>query len=161
MDESKTFDFKEQLKVGAKGEDLFLALYPKAEKTDGIKHDFILNGKTIELKTDSYDMETTKNFFMEHISDIKGLKDSDGKLGRENGVKMGGPWRALEDGVDYFVYLFQKQKKCFWFKPKPLVEFLNEHIKTLGYKVIRNKGWSSRGYAVEREKVAHLYLDIK
>ena len=153
MDESKTFDFQKQLKVGAKGEELFLSLYPNVTKTDGIKHDFEWNGKTIELKTDTYSMEDTPNFFMEHISDVKSMDSPK--------TKMGGPWRALEDGVDYFVYMFSKQKKCFWFRPKDLVKFLDEHIKTLGYKVIRNKGWTSRGYAVAREKVSHLYLDIK
>lgn len=153
MDEVKTFDFKKQLKIGAKGEDLFLSLYPEAKKADGIKYDFTWRGKSVEIKTDSYDMGATPNFFFEHISDVKSMESAK--------TKMGGPWRALEDGVDYFVYLFSTQKKCFWFKPKPLVEFLDEHIKTLGYKVIRNRGWSSRGYAVAREKVAHLYLDIK
>lgn len=149
MDETKTFDFKKQLTVGAKGEDLFLSLYPEVKKADGIKFDFTWKNKTIELKTDTYSMEDTPNFFMEHLSDAK------------NAAKLGGPWRALNDGVDYFVYLYQKQKKCFWFKPAPLVKFLDEHIKTLGYKVIRNKGWSTRGYCVKREDISHLYIDIK
>jgi hypothetical protein len=147
MDENKTFDFKKQLKVGAKGESLFLSLYPKLEKADGIKYDFMLGDKTLELKTDTYSMTETPNFFMEHLSDCKS-------------GKLGGPWRALQDGVDYFVYMYQAQKQCFWFEPKPLVEFLDVYIRTAGYKVIRNKGWTSHGYTVPRETLSHLFLKI-
>lgn len=145
MDENKTFDFKKQLKVGAKGENIFLSLYPNLEKADGIKYDFTMNGKTLELKTDTYSMTETPNFFMEHLSDIKS-------------GKFGGPWRALEDGVDYFVYMYLAQKQCFWFKPKPLVEFLDVYIRNVGYKVIRNRGWTSHGYTVPRESLEHLFL---
>ena len=92
-------------------------------------------------------MTETPNFFMEHLSDIKS-------------GKLGGPWRALQDNVDYFVYMYLAERKCFWFKPKPLVEFLNTYIKTKSYKVIRNRGWSSHGYTVPRESVEHLFLKI-
>lgn len=143
--EKKVFTFEEQLKVGNKGEKIFTSLYKDIEKADGIKYDFILNSKTIELKTDTYSMDKTPNFFMEHISDIKS-------------GKLGGPWRALNDNVDYFVYMFINEKMCFWFEPKPLVDFLDEHIKTASYKVIRNRGWTSHGYAVKRDILKHLLV---
>lgn len=147
MEKTKTFDFKEQLKIGDRGEKIFLELYPDAKKEDTKKYDFSFRGKTVELKTDTYKMEDTPNLFMEHIADIKT-------------GKMGGPWRALGDEVDYFVYMYLNEKVCYWFEPKPLVEFLEEYIKTVGYKTIRNKAWTSRGYTVPREKIEHLRLKL-
>lgn len=147
MEKNKKFDFKEQLIVGNKGEKIFLELYPEAKKEDTKKYDFSFRGKTVELKTDTYSMEETGNFFMEHIADIKT-------------GKVGGPWRALEDNVDYFVYMFLQEKCCFWFEPKPLVEYLDKYIKTVGYKTIRNKAWTSRGYTLPRELVENLRLKI-
>ena len=147
MENNKTFDFKKQLKVGARGEELFLSLYPQITKADGIKYDFTMGDKTIELKTDTYSMDKTPNMFMEHLSDTK------------NTEKVGGPWRALNDGVTYFAYMYIEQKQVFWFHPKELVDFMNEYIKQASYKVIRNKGWTSIGYAVPREKLKHLFLE--
>ena len=147
MAKSKTFDFNEQLKVGTRGEKIFLSLYPNLKKADGIKYDFTIDGKTLELKTDTYSMDDTPNFFMEHLSDTKT-------------GKLGGPWRALQDGVDYFVYMYLAEKKCFWFRPKPLVEFLDKYIQNESYKVIKNKGWSSHGYTVPRELLKNLIIEI-
>jgi hypothetical protein len=147
MARKKTFDFDEQLKIGNRGEKLFLELYPKVKKEDGRIYDFSLDGKTIELKTDTYSMDDTPNFFMEHLSDV-------------NTGRLGGPWRALEDKVDYFVYMFITQKQCFWFKPKPLVEYLDDYIKTVGYKTVKNKAWTSHGYTIDRELLKHLEIKI-
>ena len=47
MAKSKTFDFNEQLKVGTRGEKIFLSLYPNLEKADGIKYNFTIDGKTL------------------------------------------------------------------------------------------------------------------
>jgi hypothetical protein len=141
------FDFKEQLDIGAEGERVFHSLYPKLNKADGIKFDFELNGHTVELKTDTYSMDRTPNFFMENVSDI-------------DSGKIGGPWRAAQDNVDFFVYMFIQQKKCFWFRSKPLVQFLDEYCKDLYLVKIPNKGWTATGYKVPRYAVEHLYLKI-
>ena len=141
------FDWKEQLHVGSDGEALFLSLYPKLNKADGLIHDFELNGKTVELKTDSYSMEKTPNFFMEKIGNI------------DNG-KIGGPWRAKQDKIDFFVYMFLPQRKCFWFRTKQLVEFLDVYCENLYQVKIPNKGWTTAGYKVPRHAVEHLFLKL-
>lgn len=147
MEKTKTFDFEKQLKIGNKGESQFLILYPKVKKEDGIKYDFSLNGKTIELKTDTYLMKDTPNVFMEYYSDTKTLK-------------MGGPWRAANDEVDYFVYMYLHDKVCLWYDTVKLKNFLDKYIKTLKYKTVKNRGWSSYGYTIPREAIKHLEIKI-
>lgn len=110
------FQFKDQLTVGGSGEELFLSLHPWLNKADGIKYDFDRNGKSVELKTDTYSMAKTPNFFMERYSDV-------------DRATNGGPWRAAYDNVTYFVYMFLPEQKCFWFAPRPLVQFLDEYVQ--------------------------------
>ncbi len=141
------FDFNEQLDIGAAGEALFHKIYPPLKKADGIKYDFELNGKSVELKTDSYSMDKTPNFFME-------------KIGNIDYNKVGGPWRAAKDDVDFFVYMFWPQKRCFWFRSKQLVEFLDEYCKDLYQVKIPNKGWTTSGFKVPRNACEHLFLKV-
>jgi hypothetical protein len=136
------FDFKKQLGVGAAGEKAFFDFYNKEKgdlvKTDGVKYDFeYTSGKTIELKTDTYAMDKTPNFFME-------------RLGNTESKKNGGPWRALDDKVDYFVYLYIKDMVAFWFKTRRLVNLLNKHEMELKHREIKNRTWTTLGYIVPR-----------
>ena len=140
------FQFKDQLSVGASGETLFHSLYPKLEKADGIKFDFSYKGKSVELKTDTYSMDKTPNFFMERYSDVERSTN-------------GGPWRAAHDHVDYFVYMYSQQRKCFWFNPKKLVEFLDGYVKDKRPVSIPNKTWTTVGYLVPRTAVSNLVLN--
>jgi hypothetical protein len=138
----KLFDFDEQLNVGNDGESVFAKHYARLKpvKSTDRKIDFILgDGRSVELKTDTYDMEKTPNFFMEIFGDI-------------DAEKIGGPWRAMQDGVDLFVYFFPKNKTFFWFKTVALCRKLDELVaqQNLTPKEIRNKGWSARGYVVPR-----------
>ncbi len=139
------FKFKDQLSVGGSGEALFLSLHPWLNKADGIKFDFERNGKTIELKTDTYSMKRTPNFFMERFSDT------------DRGTN-GGPWRAAYDDVTYFVYMYQVEKVCYWFDSKELVRFLDEYCKSKRLVEIPNKSWMTTGYLVPRLDVEHLVL---
>lgn len=140
------FDFKEQLVIGDRGENQFVDYYPnfRLKKSEDRRYDFISgNGKTIELKTDTYDMDKTPNFFMELHSDMK--------------VKsLGGPWRAEKDNVDYFVYYFIKNKTLFWFRVKDMFPVLLEYIRVNKprTKFIPNKGWNAEGYAIPRAALA-------
>ena len=89
----KVFNFNDQRRIGDIGESDFVKVYkklkPKKSKTN-FQIDFTLsNGKTVELKTDSYDMEKTPNFFMEQKT-ISGKKSN-----------LGGPWRAKDHKIDY------------------------------------------------------------
>ena len=138
---SRQFNFKTQSNVGNIGEKFFLQCYKKrgAVQTDGRIHDFIVDGnKTVELKTDTYPMAKTPNFFME-------------KFGNIDKQALGGPWRAEHDKIDFFVYLFLNEKTFFWFSPKDLVALINPIIVDMKPKIIDNKTWAALGYTVARE----------
>lgn len=139
------FKFNTQLDVGAEGEKLFLSLYPWLNKADGIKYDFERDGKTVELKTDTYSMDKTPNFFMEKFSD-------------KNRSTFGGPWRAAKDNVDFFVYMFLQEKKCFWFRSKDLTTFLDPYCANKRTVDVHNKTWVTCGYLVPRKDVEHLVI---
>ena len=148
----KTFDFNEQLEVGDVGESDFKSYYsvlsPVKSKEYAI--DFtIKNNKTVELKTDSYDMNDTENFFMEKISDI-------------NSGKLGGIFRAKQDNIDFFVYYFLKNKKFFWFHVPQVYDRVQEIIDTKKphLKTIKNKRWTTHGYALPRVLFQDLVLPL-
>ena len=145
MGDDKVFTFQKQLGIGSAGENLFLQRYKGSTKTDGRKSDLTFQEKLVELKTDTYSMERTSNFFMEHYGSIEGQK-------------IGGPWRAAQDDVHYFVYLYIEQQAFYWFESKPLVKFLDTYIKQLKPKTVRNKGYTTLGYAVPRAGVDHLVV---
>lgn len=140
------FTFKKQLDVGTTGENLFLKHYgSKATKSDGRKYDITFDGKKVELKTDTYPMQKTENFFMERYGSVEDKK-------------IGGPWKAAEDNIDFFVYLYLANKVFFWFETKPLVKFLEEHTKTMRGKTVANRTYSSLGFCVPREDLRHLMI---
>jgi hypothetical protein len=135
----KIFNFADQLRIGDIGEADFVTVYKslkpvKPERSRIV--DFILkNGKTVELKTDSYDMERTPNMFMEH------------ETVTSKRTILGGPWRSLDHKIDFFVYYYIKNKTFFWFKPKPLCETIENYIKENDVKsiAIRNKNRDDKG----------------
>lgn len=147
----KTFDFREQLAVGDMGEKDFKKAYqvlePKKSQVD-LAYDFILKDKKrVELKTDSYPMDKSPNFFMETVSDIQS-------------GKLGGPFRAYKDGIEYFVYYFIEDCTYFWFETKKLHDALEALIASGKYqlKSIKNKGWTAEGYAIPREALRSVVL---
>lgn len=117
---------------------MFLDFYSGSTKTDGIVYDLLWSGKSIELKTDTYSMSSTENFFMEKYSNDKDYA-------------LGGPFRAAKDCVDYFCYLFINDRMIFWFEPLPLVNFLETYIIGQKPKEIKNVKWTTIGYTVPRE----------
>lgn len=143
----KVFDFKKQMAVGDSGEKQFCLHYASLNpvKSEDRAIDFHLSdGKSVELKTDDYAMEATLNCFMEITSH----------------GKLGGPYRAQQDNVDYFVYYFIKNKTFFWFETKKLCEKLDILISSRRFKVksIRNKGWTAEGYAIPRSELEEVLL---
>ena len=148
----KTFNFDEQLKVGDKGEKDFITVHQNdgPVKSKDLKYDFILsNGKRVELKTDTYNVNATPNFFIEI-------------LGNTNSGQLGGPWRALADGIDYFVYYYMTNGIFFWFETQKLCTKLSEIIATLNLipKEIKNTSWSTRGYLIRRELLEDILLKV-
>jgi hypothetical protein len=148
----KVFDFQKQKKVGDSGESEFVSFYKKEKpiKSKDRKIDFIIkSGRTIELKTDTYPMKKTENFFMELHSDSR--KET-----------LGGPWRALRDGVDFFVYYYQNDTIFFWFETKKLCNALDRIIKKESpvLKRVRNRGWDASGYIIPRDLLQGIELRI-
>ena len=137
------FGFQKQMAVGDRGEADFALHYKNLEplKSSDLAFDFnLVTGATVELKTDDYSMSKTQNFFMETVGDTKS-------------GKLGGPFRALKDNVDYFIYYFIRDKTFFWFKPEQLCPKLEELIASGKYPVkeIQNRGWVTQGYAIPRK----------
>ena len=144
------FSFEEQLKVGDRGEALFLKNYPaELEIFKGREYDFICK-KTkdkIEIKSDTYDINKTEFFFFERYSDVH--KET-----------PGGPWRTYKDKVDRFCYVFVNNNKCFEFADvKSLIKRLEWLTKKMGLVYIKNRGWTTAGYKIKREDVRDLYSE--
>lgn len=152
MFNGKIFGFVKQLNVGNGGEDLFIQSYSdlNPKKGDGRITDIILgDGKTIELKTDSYCMDKTPNIFIEHF-------------GNREKKTLGGPWRAQKDKIDYFVYLYIKQKTFFWFKPIELINRV-EHLYSIDkveVKYIKNIKYETMGYLVDRKWIEDIIFRV-
>lgn len=153
----KVFNFNDQRRIGDIGESDFVKVYEnlKPKKSEAnFQIDFTLsNGKTVELKTDSYDMERTPNFFMEQMT-ISGKNSN-----------LGGPWRAKEHKLDYFVYYFLKNKSFFWYEPKPLCKFLDKFVEEYKLKPIsipnkdsRGNYYEALGFKIPRDSIIHLLL---
>ena len=147
-DLSKTWNFKVQLELGDRGEQLFLERYPrKIEIHPGREWDFTVKSsrEKIELKTDSYNIDKSKNFFLERYSDI-------------NRKTPGGPWRAHKDKIDIFCYYFVRHNIWFEFRELPaLIERLDDLTKKKGLVYIKNRGWTTGGYKVKRSDLEEFY----
>lgn len=156
--ERKVFNFQDQLRVGDAGESDFIRIYEKLEPVkskNNRKIDFTLNnGKTVELKTDSYSIEKTENFFMERNTILPDKKDI-----------PGGPWRSKEHEVDYFVYYYINDKVFYWFDPISLVKKLDKYIKENKVKPVaipnrdgKGKTFRSYGYKIPRKDMLEVLL---
>ena len=141
------YTFSQQLKVGDRGEALLKQVFPfELQKSKDLKYDFYCpdTEQTVELKTDTYSMLKTPNFFMERFSD----------LSRD---KPGGPWRANQDNVDIFIYMFINDNTYYQFNDIPaLVERLDSITSRLRMTQVRNTSWTTGGYRVNRDLLADL-----
>jgi hypothetical protein len=145
---SNEFDFKEQLEVGTRGEELFLEHYPKKLTIHpGFDGDFIIDktGEKIELKTDTYNMDKTENFFIERYSDL--YKESPGSA-----------WQAYQHGCTKFCYYFVRHNLWYEFNDLPkLIERLEDLTANMGYVRVKNKAWITAGYKIKRVLLEDLY----
>jgi len=145
---NKVFSFKAQLEVGNRGEELFMEHYPKKlviyPERDG---DFleVYSGKKIELKTDTYNMNKSENFFFERYSN--------------NETKTpGSVWQAQGHGCDIFCYMFVRHNLWYQFNNlEALSTRLDEEYGKKGLIWIKNKGYFSAGWKVPRESLSDLY----
>ncbi len=142
------WDFSKQIEVGSRGEELFQEYYPtKLSIHPENDYDFVCTEtkKKIELKTDTYNMNKTDNFFIERYSDV-------------HKKSPGGPWQSHGKGVDIFCYYFVRHNMWFQFEDLPkLIKRIEELTKGQGLIYIKNKGWVTGGYKINRNDLADLY----
>jgi hypothetical protein len=147
----KVWSFQEQLSFGDRAEELFFTYYPR--KLDVIVDNYAdfrvrKTGQLLELKTDTYNMNKTDNFFIERWSDIH--KD-----------KPGSVWQSAPKGVEIFCYYFVRHNTWFEFRNVPsLISRLDAMIESgeAGRMIhIRNRGWITGGYKVSRASLSDLY----
>jgi hypothetical protein len=137
-------NFQRSLVIGQAGEALLLELWPELRQTDGRKGDFLLhNGDVLEVKSDSYSLKATKNFFMERWSDF-------------DRKKPGGPWQSLAHGAKYFFYWFPADLTGFLFHTQELVDKLEELEHTLETRFVDNETWTTVGYKVPRNDLLNI-----
>lgn len=145
---TSVFDFKTQLRVGERGQELFLKHYHEPlQLSDTLAFDFIVRdtGEPLELKTDTYNMLKTPNFFWERWSDVINKRP-------------GGPWQAHEKGAKRFVYMFVRHNTYFEFRNIPALLVRLDALTKDSYGIaVKNRGWITSGYAVKREAVHDLY----
>jgi len=148
----KVWDMQKQLAVGAKGEKLLLKHWPHPVQRHPVFKgpDFLdIQDTVIELKTDTYDMEATPNFFIERWSNAETRAP-------------GGPWQAHLKGVEVFIYLFIQNKTWFIFRDLPaLLKRLDELTDKMYVHNIPNKGWVTQGYRVKRADLKDFYEEVK
>jgi hypothetical protein len=140
-----SFNFKTQLKAGKLGELLYLqANAGSVTVSDKFDYDFnATSGGGIEIKTDFYSMDATKNFFFERYSDAA--------------VKSpGGPWQSLKKGAHTFVYFYIPSLTYFTFDTAALVGRLEVLIPTIKPFDVRNTTHTTQGYRVPRTDVIDL-----
>jgi hypothetical protein len=102
----------------------------------------------VELKTDFYDMSETPNFFFERWSD-------------RDKAKPGGPWQALLNGSEWFVYFFIKNDCAFWFETDKLVNELERITAKLKLVDIVNVKWVTQGFRVPRAELKDIAVEQK
>lgn len=146
----RTYRFKTQKELGIEGERQFTeryqALYNPIKSTTDLSFDFTLRTKTkCELKTDSYLMDNTPNYFME-------------RWANGNRTKDGGPWRALNDSVPIFVYFFINNQEFHWFRTEKLIIALNELVINTDPALISVKSdeWNVWGYLIPRKDIENI-----
>lgn len=144
------FKFHQQNEIGKRGEELFQKLYPQFRPnnvSDVKAPDFIDDqGRIAEIKLDvSTRARRDKdghqlNFFMETISND-----------RRN--TPGGLLRAQQEGVHFYVYMFENPQRVFVMDVEKAVAKMQELINTNWYRQcrIKNPNYYTIGYPLPIE----------
>lgn len=143
--------FTSSLRHGSLGEALFFQAHEgELKKESGRASDFsvVATGEHVELKSDMWDMNKTPNFFFE-------------RWGDRDAKKPGGPWQALANGANHFVYFYVPSLTYFSFDTRKLVGALEAIIPSMKPTEVVNKNWITEGYRVPREKLKALYVEVK
>lgn len=100
-------------------------------------------GGLVELKTDRYSSTDTRNFFVERYGNVATKRP-------------GGPWKAVRDKCDGFLYFFRGDGKIYGFKTAALMAFLKENLDQYASRKVRNKKWVTFGYLIPISDLEHL-----
>lgn len=152
----KVFSFRNQNQIGKLGEQFFAECYKPLNPKyfSGRKFDFLIDKWKIELKTDFYDHDKTSNFFFEKV---------------KNSTKntLGGPYKSLSHNVDYYVYLFIKNRIFYWIDVKKLCARLDSLIENRlidvdkQLKTISNVNYESTGLVIDRNLVSRCVSKVE
>lgn len=149
----KKFSMAAQLKKGKAAEKDFLERYGQGAivRTDGRKGDLQVKWSRaiLELKSDFYSKST--NLFMERWSVTPTPEKPDGKVG--------GPWQSLAHGSGYYLYWFPETDELFVFTTEVLVEYLEGNLSGFRPCPVRNKGYTTLGYIVPKEKLLKFHAE--
>jgi len=148
---STPFDFEEQLKLGKEGELKFAELYPC----------FKYNNDKDVMAPDFVHKETGSIAEVKYDNSVRALKDKNGnqlnffveQYSNHAEMTLGGPFRAVEEGVDYYVYMFKQPFRIFIFDACKFRDMAAELIYSGLYKecFIKNKGWWTSGFPLPIE----------
>lgn len=141
-------DFKKDLARGVAGEELLLSLWPILKRTDGRTGDFLLRGKKMEVKSDSYGIGGSPNFFMERYSNV----------GKQSN---GGIWQANEHSCSYLFYWYPSDKIGWLFNVKKLLAYMNKNESNFRKVYVNNVNYCTLGYLVKRDELALLGREMK
>lgn len=142
--------FRESLEIGKMGELLMTGHFPNLTALNGKHSDFVdkNTGELYELKTDTYNINATPNFFIERYSN-------------EGKKSPGSVWQAAEHGSTFFMYFYIRNHKLFLFKTAPLLERLELIIPKFIPIGIPNKNYVTIGYKIPRIILNDLYEEIE
>jgi len=148
------YQWSKQLEVGNKGEQLIKDTYPndfdwfvKSRASDLV---YIKNSTPTEVKTDTYSINKTPNFFIERYS-------------KKHNLSPGGPWQAWEKGSRIFIYFFINDNKLFIFKNlQALIVLVEDYIKERNIPLIEvpNNNYITLGYKIPRKILSNLYEEV-
>lgn len=142
-------NFKTDLLFGQKAEAAFLhATDGTLKQLDGRNGDFevVASGTKLELKVDRYDHSKTPNFFVEKYS---------------YGTKLGGAFRALEDGSELFAYYFQTPGIVYLFKTQEFVDRVTKIEQGFDLTDVVNLRHTTQGYTMDRSLFEDLRLNLE
>tara|TARA_B110000977_G_scaffold92339_1_gene122386 strand:+ start:475 stop:996 length:522 start_codon:yes stop_codon:yes gene_type:complete len=155
------FAFKTQNEVGQRGERLFLEHYPEWSANNVAENckepDFKdKHGRTLEVKFDvsaraSRDKKGFQlNFFMETVSN-------------DQRQTPGGVYRAKEEGVTFFVYMFEEPFRLFAMDVGKTEKRVRELIETGWYRKcrIKNRHYYTEGYPLPIAEFADCMVDLR
>lgn len=143
-----TPNFQSDLSRGRIGELAFIhACEGTVEPLDGREGDAKVTGTRtkIEVKSDSYNMDRTQNFFMEKY---------------RSGNRSGGVFQSIEHGCKYYAYIYVPNGELFIFDCKQLADRLNilHDSKNLTLTSVGNGTYTTRGLKVHRDWLTDIML---